>query len=70
VAYIQLPAWWPEPVPEGHIFLLLKSIYGTLQVARKWHMHISTWREKNGYLAVYSEKTIFMKRKGEKYIFH
>ena len=34
VVYIQPPDWWPEPVPEGHVFLLLKSIYGTCQAAR------------------------------------
>ena len=33
-------------------------------------MHISTWMEKNGYLAVNSEKTIFMKRTGDEYIIH
>jgi len=27
--YIRPPDWWPEPVPEGHALLLLKSIYGT-----------------------------------------
>ncbi len=68
VVNIRPPDWWSEPVPEGHLFLLFKSIYGTLQVARKWHMHISTWMEKNGYSAVNSEMTIFMKRKGDEYI--
>ena len=57
-------------IPEGHVFLLLKSIYGTLQAARKWHNHISAWMENNGYAAVNSEKTIFMKRKGSDYIIH
>jgi hypothetical protein len=53
-------------------FLLLKSIYETLQAARKWHTHISTsgWMESNGYEAMNSEKTIFMKCKGAKYIIH
>ena len=31
VVYIRPPDWWPEPIPEGHVFLLLKSIYGTRQ---------------------------------------
>ncbi len=70
MAYIRLPDWWPAQVPEGHVFLLLKSIYGTLQAARKWHTHISTWMEQNGYSAVNSEKTIFMQRKGDEYIIH
>ncbi len=39
--YIRLPDWWPEPVPECHVLLLLKSIYGTEQAARRWHLHIS-----------------------------
>ena len=39
--YILPPDWWPEPIPEGHVFLLLKSIYGTKQAARRWHLHIS-----------------------------
>ena len=34
VVYIRPPDWWPEPIPEAHVFLLLKSIYGTLQAAR------------------------------------
>ena len=28
VVYIRPPDWWPELVPEGHVFLLLKSITG------------------------------------------
>ena len=55
---------------EGHVFLLLKSIYHTLQAARKWHIHISTWMDNNGYKAINSKKTIFMKRKGAEYIIH
>jgi hypothetical protein len=56
--YIRPPDWWPEPIPEGHVFLLLKSIYGTKQAAWRWHLHISAWMEKNGYPAMNSEKTI------------
>ena len=52
--YIRPPDWWPEPIPEGHVLLLLKSIYGTKQAARRWHIHISDWMEKNGYPAVNS----------------
>jgi hypothetical protein len=63
VVYIRPPDWWPQPIPEGHVLLLLKSIYGTRQAARKWHEHISSWMERNGYVAVNSEKTIFMKRR-------
>ena len=33
VVYIRPPDWWPEPIPEEHVFLLLKSIYGTRQAA-------------------------------------
>jgi hypothetical protein len=57
IVYIRPPDWWPEPVPEGHVFLLLKSNYCILQAASKWHIHISTWMQKSGYLAVKSEKT-------------
>ena len=70
VVYIRPPDWWPEPIPEIHVFLLFKSIYGTRQAARKWHNHISTWMEKNGYEAMNSEKTVFMKHKGAEYIIH
>ena len=56
VVYIRPPDWWPEPIPEGHVFLLLKSIYGTRQAARKWHNHISAWMENNGYVAVNTEQ--------------
>ena len=68
--YVRPPDWWPEPVPEGHVFLLLKSMYGTKQAARRWHLCISEWMEKNGYLAVNSEKTIFMKWDGDNFIIH
>ena len=27
VVYIRPPDWWPEPVPEGQVLLLLKRIY-------------------------------------------
>ncbi len=40
----------PEQIPEGHILLLVKSIYGTKQAARKQHNHISDWMINNGYL--------------------
>ena len=50
-AYIRQPDWWSEPIPEGHVLLLLKSIYGTRQASRKWHIRISTWMEYNGYKA-------------------
>ena len=35
VVYMRPPDWWPELFPEGHVFLLLKSIYGTRQAACK-----------------------------------
>jgi hypothetical protein len=31
--YIRPPDWWPEPIPDGHVLLLLKSMYGTNQAA-------------------------------------
>ena len=52
------------------MFLLHKAIYGTKQAARRWHKRISAWMEDNGYPAVNSEKTIFMKRKGDDFIMH
>ena len=70
VVYIKPPDWWPEPVPEGHCLQLLKSIYGTRQAARRWHMFISNWMEKNGYPAVNSEKNIFMCSEGNDFILH
>ncbi len=70
VVYIRAPDWWPEHIPEGHCLQLLKSIYGTRQAARRWHKHSSAWMEANGYFAVNSEKTIFMKREGKQFIIH
>ena len=52
--YIRAPDWWPEPVPEGHALMLMKSMYGTRQAARQWHVRISTWMEQHGYMAVNS----------------
>ena len=64
--YIRPPDWWPELVPEGHSLQLMKSMYGTRQAARQWHVKISTWMKEQGYHAVNSEKTVtfFMKRIG------
>jgi hypothetical protein len=42
----------------------MESMYGTRQAARQWHVRISPWMENQGYAAVNSEKTIFMKRDG------
>ncbi len=56
--------------PEGHALLLMKSMYGTRQAARQWHVQISTWMEDHGYVAVNSEKTIFMKHKNGDGIMH
>jgi hypothetical protein len=68
--YVKPPDWWFDPVLEGHVFKLMKAIYGTKQVARRWHTKISAWMEDNGYLAVNSEKTIFMKRAGDDFVIH
>jgi hypothetical protein len=70
VVYIRAQDWWLEPIPEDHCLQLLKSIYGTLQAACRWHKHISAWMEANGYLEVNREKTIFMKREGKHFIIH
>jgi hypothetical protein len=69
VVYRRAQDWWPEPIPEGHCQKLLKSINGTWQALR-WHKHISVWMEANGYLAVNSEKTIFMEHEGKHFIIH
>ena len=68
--HIRALDWWPEPVPQGYVLQLMKSMYGTRQAARQWHVHMSTWMEDRCYLAVNSEKTIFMKRSGEDWILH
>ncbi len=39
--FVRAPDWWPELVPVGHCLQLKKNIYGTLQAARAWHLHIS-----------------------------
>jgi hypothetical protein len=74
VVFICPPCWWPEPMPEGHILLLLKRIrvYRTKETARRWHIYISEWMERNGYHVIYSasEMTISMKRKGSDCIIH
>ncbi len=69
--YIRTPDWWrPERVPQGYALLLMKSMYGTLQAARGWHVQISTWMEDHGYAGVTSEKTIFMKDENGDWIMH
>ena len=68
--YVSAHDWWPEPVLEGHALMLMKSMYGTRQAARQWHVLISTWTEQHGFLSVNSEKTMFMKRKGKLWIMH
>jgi hypothetical protein len=60
VLYIRPPEWWPEPVPEGYLLQLMKSMYGTRQPVRQFDVRISTWFEDRRYFAVNSEKTIFM----------
>jgi hypothetical protein len=64
------PDWLLEPIPEGHVQLLVKSIYGTKEPALNWHNHILEWMIHNGYLAVNKEKRIFKKTKGSEYIIH
>ncbi len=68
--YIRSPDWWQEPIPDGHVLLLLKSMYGTKQVTRRWHISISDWMQQHGYPVVNSEKTFFMKRQGLDFIMH
>jgi hypothetical protein len=64
------PDWWPEQIPEVHVFLFLKSIHGMLQAASKWNTHISTWMENHGYEIMNSKEAIFMKHEGAEYIIH
>ena len=33
--YMSSPDWWPEPIPDGHVLLLLKSMYDTKQAAQR-----------------------------------
>ena len=70
--YIRPPDWWPEVTPEGHVLQLLKSIYGTKQAARRWHLHIPAMMINYGYPAVNNEKTTFkfMKRVVNDFIIH
>jgi hypothetical protein len=68
--YICPSDWWPEPVPQGHTLLLMKSMYGTRQAARQRHQRISGWMESHAYMAVNSEKTMFMKWEGSDFIIH
>jgi hypothetical protein len=70
VVYVKPPDWWFDPIQEGHVIKLKNAIYGTKQAARRWHTKISTWMDDNGYPAVNSEKTIFMKRAGDDFIIH
>ena len=50
--FVRAPDRWPEHVPHGCALQLMKSMYGTRQAARQWHVRISTWLEKHGYAAV------------------
>ena len=68
--YVRVPDWWSELVPEGYCLQLRKSIYGTRQAARAWHVRLSTWMEDHGYSPVNNEKTIFMKWEGDDFIIH
>ncbi len=70
IVYLHPPDWWPDLIPEGHVLLLVKSIYGSKQAAQNWHNHISEWMVNNGYLAVNSEKTVFKKTKDSECIIH
>jgi hypothetical protein len=66
--YIRPPDKWPEPIPEGHVLLLLKSMYGTKQAVRLWHVRTSEWMEQHGYPAMNGAKTVFMKHDGADFI--
>jgi hypothetical protein len=68
--YIRPPDWWPEPVPQGHALLLMKSKYGTRQAARQRHQRISGWMESHDYMAVNNEKTMFIKWDGSDFFMH
>ncbi len=70
MVYIRAQDSRPELIPEGHHQQLLKSIHCTMQAACRWHKTISVGMETNGYLAVNSEKTIFIKCEGKHFIIH
>jgi hypothetical protein len=59
-----------QPDSGGTYVQAQKGDLWTKQAALRWHTHISTCMEENGYPAVKSEKTIFMKRTGDDFIIH
>ena len=38
VVYIRPPDWWPEPIPEGHVFLLLNHERTTNEISNRIHV--------------------------------
>jgi hypothetical protein len=46
--FVRPPDWWPEHVSHGYVLELMKSMYGTQQASRQWHVRISTWMEEHG----------------------
>ncbi len=38
--YIRPPDWWQEPIPDGHVLLLLKSVYESKQAAPRRHLRM------------------------------
>ncbi len=68
--YICPPDWWPGPISDCRVLLLLKNIYRTKQASRWWDIRISDWIEQHGYPAINSEKTIFIKCQGPDFIMH
>jgi hypothetical protein len=56
--------------PSLEVFKLEKAMYGTKQVAWRWHISLSDWMIDHDYEAVNSEKTIFIKREGDDFLIH
>ena len=57
--YIRPLDWWPEPVPQGHALLLMKSMYRTWQAAHQWHQRISGWMESHDYGSQQRENNVY-----------
>ena len=56
-------------LPEGKVWKILKSLYGTKQAPQIWHGVIKGWFQDQGFKATTADQCVFVKRAADLFIF-
>ncbi|WJX23068.1 hypothetical protein P8452_12315 [Trifolium repens] len=66
--YVEQPKGFVDPKHPSHVYRLKKALYGLKQAPRAWYERLTQFLEGQGYRKGGSDKTLFVKQEGGKFI--